>query len=57
MKTMKKLIYADNAATTRLAKESLEAMLPWLSEEYGNPSTLYGFSRIPRKVIADSRNI
>lgn len=56
MKTMKKLIYADNAATTRLAKESLEAMLPWLSEEYGNPSTLYGFSRIPRKVIADSRN-
>ena len=53
---MKKLIYADNAATTRLAKESLEAMLPWLSEEYGNPSTLYGFSRIPRKVIADSRN-
>lgn len=56
MKTMKKLIYADNAATTRLAKEALEAMLPWLSEEYGNPSTLYGFARNPRKAIADSRN-
>jgi len=56
VKTMKKLIYADNAATTRLAKEALEAMLPWLSEEYGNPSTLYGFARNPRKAIADSRN-
>ncbi len=56
MKAMKTLIYADNAATTRLAKEALEAMLPWLSEEYGNPSTLYGFARNPRKAIADSRN-
>jgi cysteine sulfinate desulfinase/cysteine desulfurase-like protein len=32
------LIYADNAATTKLDDEAFEAMIPWLRDNYGNPS-------------------
>ena len=32
-----KKIYADNAATTRLSKEALDAMMPYLTDYYGNP--------------------
>ncbi|MBQ9686311.1 MAG: cysteine desulfurase NifS [Oscillospiraceae bacterium] len=39
------LIYTDNAATTRVSKTALDAMLPYLTEQYGNPSSLYGFAR------------
>lgn len=49
------MIYADHAATSMLSPQAKEAMLPWLSEEYGNPSTLYSFSRNPRKAINDAR--
>ena len=42
---MRQFIYADNAATTRLDSASLEAMTPWLLEEYGNASQPYTFSR------------
>lgn len=48
-------IYADNAATTKLDKTTLEAMLPWLLEEYGNASQLYAFARKPKKALADAR--
>ena len=41
---MKQLVYADNAATTRLDPAALEAMLPYLANEYGNPSQKYAFS-------------
>lgn len=51
------MIYADNAATTRLDKDALEAMLPWLGEEYGNVSQPYAFARKPKKTLADARNI
>ena len=34
-------VYADHAATTKLSKAALQAMLPYLQEEYGNPSGLY----------------
>lgn len=52
---MKKYIYADNAATTRLDKDALTAMLPWLQEEYGNASQPYSFARKPKKALADAR--
>ena len=41
-------VYADNAATTQIAPQVLEAMLPYLKEQYGNPSTLY---RLDRKSV------
>lgn len=52
---MKVHIYADNAATTKLDKEAFEAMVPWLTEKYGNPSQPYSFSRSVKKALADSR--
>lgn len=52
---MKQHIYADNAATTKLDPAALEAMMPWLLEEYGNASQLYVFAREPKKALADAR--
>jgi cysteine desulfurase len=49
------MIYADNAATTRLDPGVLEAMLPFLEEEYANPSQPYAFARGPKKAIAQAR--
>ena len=40
----KMAVYADNAATTRMSDAALSAMLPYLKEEYGNPSSLYAVS-------------
>lgn len=54
---MKQHIYADNAATTKLDSEAFEAMLPWLSEEYGNASQPYSFARKPKKAIAEARTV
>lgn len=54
---MKYKVYADNAATTKLDKDAFETMLPWLSEEYGNASQPYSFSRKPKKAIAEAREI
>lgn len=52
---MKSIIYADNAATTKLNKEALEAMIPWLTEEYGNASQPYSFARSARKALLEVR--
>ncbi len=52
---MKKIIYADHAATTKLSKKALMAMMPYLQENFRNPSTLYLSAQIPRKAIADAR--
>lgn len=54
---MRKIIYADNAATTQLCNKALEDMLPYLKDEYGNASQPYTFSRISRKAINISREI
>ena len=52
---MKQLIYRDNAATTKTHPEVVEAMLPYFSELYGNPSSVYEFSNGPKKAVAKSR--
>lgn len=54
---MKKMIYADNSATTQLDIEAFESMKPYLLNEYGNPSQLYSFSKTPKKAIKESRKI
>ncbi|MBU9725777.1 cysteine desulfurase NifS [Diplocloster modestus] len=52
---MKKLIYLDNAATTKTAPEVMEAMLPYFTEYYGNPSSVYEFAGISKKALDESR--
>ena len=54
---MKKYIYADNAATTRLDEEAFEAMKPYLFESYGNASQPYIFSMKCRRALKESRKI
>lgn len=49
------LIYLDNAATTRIKSEVLNEMMPYLSKEYGNPSSLYSVGRNAKKAIEKAR--
>lgn len=51
----KRLVYADNAATTRLSSNALEAMLPWLRDDFANASQPYSFSRKARKALENAR--
>jgi cysteine desulfurase len=48
-------IYFDNAATTPLAPEVLEAMLPYLQNHFGNPSSIYSYGRETRMAIENAR--
>lgn len=52
---MKDFIYADNAATTRIADEVLEAMMPYFKENYGNASSVYKFGRDNHQAIETAR--
>jgi cysteine desulfurase len=51
----RKMIYADNAATTRLSDGALNAMMPYLKDEYGNPSGLYSFAQRQKEVLEKAR--
>lgn len=52
---MEKMIYLDNAATTRTAPEVVEAMLPYFSEFYGNASTVYEFGGKSKEAVSKAR--
>ena len=54
---MEKLIYLDNAATTKTRPEVVEAMLPYFTEYYGNPSSVYTFSAESKKAVTNAREI
>lgn len=49
------LIYLDNNATTKVDEKVLEAMLPYLKENYANPSSIYSFGGIAQKAVANAR--
>ena len=51
----KKIIYADNAATTAVSPAVLEAMLPYYTECYGNPSSLYALGTAAKKPLEEAR--
>ena len=48
-------VYADNAATTSVSKTALDAMLPFLTDNFGNPSSLYRFARVATDAVAEAR--
>ncbi|MBQ2986235.1 MAG: cysteine desulfurase NifS [Tyzzerella sp.] len=54
---MKKLVYLDNAATTKTAPEVVEAMLPYFTEYFGNPSSVYSFASQNKETITKQREI
>ena len=52
---MQRFVYADNAGTTALSKTALEAMMPYLTEFYGNPSSIYSLGRKSKTAIETAR--
>ncbi|MFA5576432.1 MAG: cysteine desulfurase NifS [Tissierellaceae bacterium] len=52
---MKRYIYMDNAATTQVKKEVLDEMLPYFTEKYGNPSSVYSLGSMSRRAVEDAR--
>ena len=53
---MKRFVYADNAATTRVSDRALEAMMPYFQEQYGNPSSLYRFGQEAKEALEEARS-
>lgn len=51
----KRFVYADNSATTKISKEVLDAMMPYLTESYGNPSSIYKLGRDSKRAIETAR--
>ena len=49
------MIYADNAATTKMSRSAIEAMLPYMDIYYGNPSSLYSFGQQANEALEDAR--
>ena len=52
---MNRRIYLDNAATTRISDEVLETMMPYLREEYGNPSSIYDLGADNKRALLTAR--
>lgn len=52
-----KLVYLDNNATTKVAPEALEVMLPYLKDEYGNPSSIYDLAHNANEAIKNAREV
>ena len=48
-------IYLDNAATTKMSRTALQAMLPYFNEQYGNPSSLYSFGQKAQEALTQAR--
>lgn len=53
---MSRFIYADHAATTRLSRRALEAMMPYFQDDYGNPSSLYAFGQEAKSRLEEARS-
>ena len=51
------MIYLDNASTTPITKTVLDAMMPYLTEQYGNPSSLYSLGRTAHKAVETAREL
>lgn len=51
------MIYLDNAATTKIAPEVMEAMLPYFEENYGNPSSIYRLGAASKRAVTEAREI
>ena len=49
------MIYADNAATTQMCPAAIEAMTKCITENYGNPSSLYAYGQQAREILDDAR--
>ncbi len=54
---MKNIIYLDNAATTKTAKEAIDAMLPFFMEQYGNAGSIYSLGTKSKQAMEESRRI
>ena len=48
-------VYVDNAATTRLSDHALKAMMPFMQDVYGNPSSLHHIGQIAKEYLVDAR--
>ncbi len=55
MSEAEQLIYLDHSATTPMRPEAVEAMLPYFSEAYGNPSSLYALAEQSRNALDEAR--
>ena len=49
-------IYADNAATTRMSRAAINAMLPYMEEIYGNPSSIHSYGQKAKEALLSSEN-
>lgn len=52
---MNKIVYLDNAATTRISQKTIDAMMPYLTEDFGNPSSLYSLGQKSKVALENAR--